>query len=476
MKTVIQQFLAQAEKHPQNVAVLDIQGAYTYDQLNRRSAYLAEQILMLLSREGKQRGRVALLLPRTKDYLTSLLAVLRAGCAAVPMDAEYPAERVRAMLEDVGCALCVTTKDREKELTGTPCLFLEDVFPEGEDVPEADTALDRSDLDAEGLILYTSGSTGKPKGVIHRQKVLNVNPDTMTGVLPLSESTRTLCIAGFSFIASLIDLTLPLFFGGSVYIANEAERKNVDMLWALFGRRQITGMFLPPQMYSVMRKLHGPLPLAYVLLSGEKARVEHTADDPLVYEFYGASESPAMLMHRMGEGDARSLGKPCRGISAYLMDEEGQFLKEPGMIGELCVDSPYMAMGYHGLPEETAKKFADHPSMPGKRLFHTGDYMAWDENGDLIFHGRKDHMVKVRGYRVELDEVRRAAARVEGIEEAACVPVQVNGGDHICCYYTGREASPEALKAFIGASLPEYVIRTYEVIRETTGTRWIFKP
>ena len=319
MKTVIQQFLAQAEKHPQNVAVLDIQGAYTYAQLNRRSAHLAEQILALLSREGKQKGRVALLLPRTKDYLTSLLAVLRAGCAAVPMDAEYPAERVRAMLEDVGCAVCITTKDREKERTDTPCLFLEDVFPEAEDVPEADTALDRSDLDAEGLILYTSGSTGKPKGVIHRQRVLNVNPDTMTGILPLSESTRTLCIAGFSFIASLIDLTLPLFFGGSVYIANEAERKNVDMLWALFGRRRITGMFLPPQMYSVMRKLHGPLPLAYVLLSGEKARVEHTADDPLVYEFYGASESPAMLMHRMGEGDARSLGKPCRGISAYLL-------------------------------------------------------------------------------------------------------------------------------------------------------------
>ena len=461
MATMIQKFLAHSEKNPQLAAVLDIHGAYTYKQLNRRSAYLAEQLLSLLAREEKQKERVALLLPRTKDYLTSLLSVLRAGCAAVPMDAEYPAERVRAMLEDVGCDVCITTKNREKEIAGIPCLFLEDIFPDGEDVPEADTALDHSDEEAEGLILYTSGSTGKPKGVIHRQKVLNVNPDTMTGVLPLSESTRTLCIAGFSFIASLIDLTLPLYFGGSVYIANETERKNVDMIWALFGKRQITGMFLPPQMYGVMRKLHGPLPLEYVLLSGEKARVEHTADDPLVYEFYGASESPAMLMHRMGEGDARSLGKPCRGISAYLMDEESQFLTEPGVIGELCVDSPYMAIGYHGLQEETAKKFSNHPSLQGHRLFHTGDYMAWDENGDLIFHGRKDHMVKVRGYRVELDEVRRAAALFEGIEEAACVPVQVNGGDHICCYYTGKEASPEALKAFIGESLPDYMVPEY---------------
>ena len=461
MNNVMKKFLEQADWHPDNVAVLDIRGAYTYDQLNHRTAYLAGKILALLSREGTQTGRVALLLPRTKDYLTALLAVLRAGCAAVPMDAEYPAERVRAMLEDVGCGLCVTSKDREEDLSGTPCLFLEDVFPDGVDVPEADTALDHSDPDAEGLILYTSGSTGKPKGVVHRQKVLSVNPDTMTGILPLSEDTRTLCIAGFSFIASLIDLTLPLFFGGSVYVANETERKNVDMIWALFAKRGITGMFLPPQMYSVMRKLHGPLPLQYVLLSGEKARVEHTADDPPVYEFYGASESPAMLLHSLGEGDSHSLGKPCRGITAYLMEENGSLITKPGVIGELCVDSPYMAVGYHGLPEETAKKFAVHPSKPGKRLFHTGDYMAWDENGDLIFHGRKDHMVKIRGYRVELDEVRRAAARFEGVEEAACVPVRVNGGDHICCYYTGRELSKEALKAFIGALLPEYMVPEY---------------
>ena len=461
MTTLIQKFLEQAGKRPNHAAALDIHGAYTYAQLNRRSAYLAERILKLLSDEGKRRGRIALLLPRTKEYLAALLAVLRAGCAAVPMDAEYPAERVRAMLEDVGCSLCVTTKDREQDVGGVKRLFLEDVFPAGADVPEADEALDFSDLDAEGLILYTSGSTGKPKGVIHRQRVLNVNPETMDGMLPLSENTRTLCIAGFSFIASLIDLTLPLFFGGSVYIANETERKNVDMIWALLKKRQITGMFLPPQMYGVMRKLHGPLPLQYVLLSGEKAQAEHTADDPPVYEFYGASESPAMLTHPLGEGDAHSLGKPCRGIAAYLMDEEGQFVTEPGVIGELCIDSPYMAMGYHGLPEETAKKFTTHPSLPGKRLFHTGDYMAWDETGDLIFHGRKDHMVKIRGYRVELDEVRRAAARYPGVEEAACVPVHVNGGDHICCYYTGQEISKDALKAFIGASLPEYMVPEY---------------
>lgn len=460
MRTFVSEFLKQAERHPDNIAVLDIQGAVNYDQLNSLSACLAEKILERLGGHDR-RGRIALLLPRKKAFVIAQVAVIRAGCACVPIDADYPEERVRAILQDVGCSLCVTTEALAPKEEGVPTLNIEEVLSADQGDPAGDRTLDYSDPDAEGYIFYTSGSTGKPKGVIHSQRVLNVNPDTMSGILPLSESTRTLCIAGFTFIASLIDLTLPLFFGGSVYVANETERKNVDAIWALLTKRNITGLFLPPQMYSVMRKLHGPLPVQYVLLSGEKAQEERTADDPIVYEFYGASESPSMLMHPIGEGASHSLGKPCRGITAYLKNEEGQTVTAVGEIGELCIASPYMAMGYHKLPEETARKFTKDDSVPGGRLFHTGDYMAWDDAGDLIFHGRKDHMVKIRGYRVELDEVRRAAAAFPGVEEAACVAVQVNGGDHICCYYTGKEASPEEMKAAIGKKLPDYMVPEY---------------
>ena len=207
MRTVMNEFLKQAELHPDNIAVLDIQGAITYERMNNLSAFLAEQIL---ERIGGQEGcgRIALLLPRTKFYLVALLSAVRAGCAAVPMDWEYPAERVRTMAEDIRCRLCITTKARGEGLPGIPCLFLEDVFQEGTDIPDADVTMDFSDPNAQGLILYTSGSTGKPKGVIHRLHVLNVNPEAMEGILPLSETTRTLCIAGFSFIASMIDLTM----------------------------------------------------------------------------------------------------------------------------------------------------------------------------------------------------------------------------------------------------------------------------
>ena len=164
MATVIQQFLKQAEKQPDHVAVLDSQGAITYDRMNNLSAYMAEQILSRIGGKDR-RGRIALLLPRTKAFVVAQFAVLRAGCAVVPIDAEYPADRVQMILEDVGCALCVTTEALSEKAAGFPVLKIESIQPANGHDPVGDKTLDLSDPDAEGYILYTSGSTGKPKGV-----------------------------------------------------------------------------------------------------------------------------------------------------------------------------------------------------------------------------------------------------------------------------------------------------------------------
>ena len=292
-----------------------------------------------------------------------------------------------------------------------PALLLEEVFPEGEDVPEADLTLDLSDPDAEGYILYTSGSTGKPKGVVHRQSILSCAPTVFAGQIPMTEHSRALNIAGFSFIASLWDFTTMLSCGGSVYIANETERKNMEMIHGLFTKRKITGMFCPPQMYSVLQKLYGNPPLEYVILAGEKA--QGSEYPPGVLEAYASSESFCALLHPAGSGGPTCLGKPCRGVEVWLLDENGQSIEEPGVVGELCISSPWTADGYNNLPEETAQRFTENPFRPGTRLYHSGDQMAWDEDGNLIFHGRKDRMVKVRGYRVELGEIDQVMTRKE---------------------------------------------------------------
>ena len=464
MKTIIHQFLEQAERNPAHVAVLDIQGAITYDRMNNLSAYLAERILEGIG--GKDcRGRIALLLPRSKAFVVAQFAVLRAGCAVVPIDAEYPAERVRLILEDVGCALCVTTGELAEKATGYPVLRIEEIFPESGNDPKGDKTLNLSDPDAEGYILYTSGSTGKPKGVVHRQAMLSCAPTILAGQIPLTEETRSLNIAGFSFIAGLLDIMPVLTSGGSVYIANETERKNMDRIWELFSKRQITGMFMPPQMYNVLRKLHGPLPLNYVMLGGEKATGEQS--DPGVLEIYGATETGYVLMHPMTDGSSASLGKPCRDTEVYLLDEAGNKIEKAGEIGELCVSSPWLALGYHNMPAETAERFTENPFHPGQRMYHSGDQMAWDENGSLVFHGRNDRMVKVRGYRVELGEIDQVMSQREEITESASVNVRIHGGDLICCYYTGTETSPKELKTYAGKYLADYMIPEYFIHLES---------
>ena len=467
MKTVVTQFLEQAAKHPDNPAVMDIRGTYTYQRMNNRSACLAERMMEQLGGKG-QKGRIALFLPRTKEFVVSLFAVLRAGCAAVPIDGEYPRERVHTILEDVGCALCITTADKAKDAPGAPLMILEEVFPENEDEPEGDLTLDLSDPDAEGYILYTSGSTGKPKGVIHRQAMLNNAPDVLGSVTTFTENSRSLNIAGFSFIAGTFD-TMPLLTsGGSVYIANETERKNMDMIHALFEKRKITGMYIPPQMFSVMRKLYGPLPLEYVAMVGEKFVNKENITDPGVVEFFGASETgTAILIHRLGEGGPLSLGKPAENVFACLIDDDGNKIDEPGVIGELCVTTPWLALGYNKMPEETDRRFTENPFLPGRRMYHTGDQMAWAEDGSLIFHGRNDRMVKIRGYRIELGEIDQVIRKKEGIDEVANVNVTVHGGDLICCYYTGTETSPEELKRYASTWLPEYMIPEYFIHLDT---------
>ena len=457
MKTVVSEFLKQAEMHPDNIAVLDIQGAVTYNRMNNMSAFLAEKILEHLGGKG-HRGRIAVLLPRTKAFIVVQFAVLRAGCAVIPIDAEYPRERVQMILEDVNCALCITTGAFAEKADGVPVMRLEELFPaEGTD-PEGDKTLDLSDPDAEGYILYTSGSTGKPKGVVHRQEMLNCPVETLREVIRNPENARTLNIAGFSFIAGLVDITPMLTAGGSIYIANETERKNIDMLWDIITRRGINGMYCPPQMYNVMRKLHGPLPLDWVLLIGEKYTAEEEAG-PGVWEGYGASEAcPPVLMNPAGRGGPACLGKTCTETEVYVVDGDGKLITEPGIVGELCVTSPWLALGYNNMPKETAERFTENIFRPGTRMYHTGDQMAWAEDGSLIFHGRNDRMVKVRGYRVELGEIDQVMRRREGITEAVAMNVRVHGGDVIACYYTGDEQSPEELKKFAGITLPGYMV------------------
>ena len=471
METIIDLFLKQVRKNPKHPSVMDAYGACTYGQLNLRSTLLARKLLDTCAslgldveqsvRSGKNGARVAVLLPRTRDYPAAMLAVIRAGCALVPLDSEYPAERIAAIRQDAECRLFITTESLAEKAGDTPKILIESLEDEKDEEIDGNLNLSRPEL--EGLLVYTSGSTGKPKGVIHRQSVfLHYYCLNKMAGRPLPDTAVHCSMAGFTFIAAYFDLTIPLVTGGQVYIADEKERQDAEKLHAIILKRHVTSMFLPPKLFMVMRELYGRLPLRNVELGGEKANPKY-ADDGNIFEAYGSSETFCMLFQQLQKQDERMLGKPAAGTRVYLMDDDGALITEPGKMGEFCVVSPWLATGYNNLPEETAAKFTDCPFEPGQRMYRTGDYMSFDENGNYLFRGRKDRMVKLRGYRVELGEIENVLRRAEPVEEAACVAIKVNGGDKLCCYYTGKESDPEVLKAHIAASLPSYMVPDYLV-------------
>ncbi len=475
METIIDAFLNQVSLSPDNTAVMDAFSAWTYEQLNTRSARLAGEILERCRalgadveenlKAGRDGERIALLLPRTRDYLAAMLAVIRSGCAVVPLDSEYPPERIHHILEDAGCRLVLTTKELSEKAEGHETLEAGRIMDDGD--RKADPGLNLSRPELEGLLVYTSGSTGNPKGVVHNQSIFSHFYETYNlAGRPMPPEAVHCCMAGFTFIAAQMDLTTPVMTGAAVYIADEKERINMDQLFSVIRKHHVTNMFLPPKLFSVLRELYGRLPLRYAEQAGEKAASKY-ADDGNVYESYGASETFTVLHHQVSGGDERLLGKPVPGVRVFLTDEEGRRTEKPGEVGELCVISPWLARGYNNLPEETAARFTECPFEPGTRMYRTGDYFSMDENGNYLFRGRKDRMVKLRGFRIEMGEIESVLSRAEGVEETACVAVKKNGGDKLCCYYTGREAEEAALKEHIASLLPSYMVPDYLVHLET---------
>ena len=223
MRTMIDRFLEQAGKNPERTAVMDRHGAYTYGQLNRRSAILGTHLLDMKQGDEESGKRIAVLLPRSRDFFIAVLGILRAGFAVVPLDSEYPSERIHAILNDAGCFLCISAGGLSSKAADVSVLDLDEALQD-EAREDADECLNLSAPDAEGLLLFTSGSTGKPKGVVHCQSIFSYGPDVLKGYHEFTERDVTCCMSGLTFVTSIIDLYAPLTAGGSVYLADETER------------------------------------------------------------------------------------------------------------------------------------------------------------------------------------------------------------------------------------------------------------
>jgi amino acid adenylation domain-containing protein len=465
-------FEAQVDRTPDAEAVVAEQGSSTYRELDSEANRLARHLIGLGVGPGVA---VGLCLRRSPDLVVALLAVVKAGGTYVPLDPEYPLERLAFMVEDAGLAVLLTDEDLADRLPMTWALVValdaerETIFAAGDSRPGIAVAAE------EALyLMYTSGSTGRPKGVV----VTHGN----VARLVLSQSYFTggaaetfLLLAPVSFDASTFEVWGALLTGARLAVAPDGKLGLADLAETL-RRFEVTTLWLTAGLFHQM--VDGHLEdlggLRQLLAGGDVLSPAHVdrvlaaLPQTTLINGYGPTETTTFAAcHRM-EAPRRSsgpvpIGRPLANTRVHVLDRHGNQVPV-GVFGELVVGGDGVARGYHRQPSLTAARFVPDPTggEPGARLYRTGDLARFRADGTIEFAGRGDFQVKVRGFRVELGEVEAVLATHPAVRQAVAeAPQDATGERRLVAYYVPRgdgDPGPAALAAYLRERLPGFMV------------------
>ncbi|MFD7864528.1 amino acid adenylation domain-containing protein [Streptomyces sp. NPDC059783] len=455
-------FAAQAAATPHAPAVRYGDLVLDYAELDARSTRLAHRLRAL---GAGPETVVALALPRSADLVAAVLAVSKAGAAYLPVDPDYPAQRVALMLEDTAPRCVVTTTAYAGRLPGDagPLLLLDGPGPDA--APE-DTAPPVTGLlpDHPAYVIYTSGSTGTPKGVVvtHRGLApLAANHRALHGAGP---GSRVLQFVSPSFDVSVAELTMALLTGGCLVIPEQVPVG--AELAELLRAERITHAHLPPAVLAGLPETE--LPDLATLMSGGEAGtprlVERWAPGRRMVNAYGPTEATVEVTQGLmdpAEPGRQPIGRPLPGVRVYVLDARLRPVP-PGVPGEMYIAGDGVARGYRNRAALTASRFVADPfGAPGERMYRTGDLAARRRDGRIDFLGRGDGQVKLRGFRVELGEIQAALARLPEVEAAAVTVREDRPGDRRLVAYTVlHDATTDtgALRSALAGELPEHMV------------------
>ncbi len=464
-------FAERAARTPDAVALAWRGERVTYAGLDRRSVELAG----VLRRRGVgPETRVGVCMARTPELVASLLAVLRAGGAYVPMDPGYPAERLRYMLADSGAALVLADAASAERLGECG---VEVVRPDAGAVePEvgADAAAEPESL---AYVVYTSGSTGTPKGVLGTHRGIVNRFAWMWSEHPFAADEVCVQKTSLAFVDSVWEVFGPLLAGVPSVLVPDEDARDPEALVDQLSRHGVTRIVLVPSLLQALLDAHPDLAgrcprLRLVVTSGEALppelarRFAGALPGATLLNLYGSSEvaadSTAHVLGAVAE-ERVAIGRPIWNTRVYVADAAMQPLPA-GAAGELYVAGHGLARGYMGNPAATAERFVPDPFAlaPGERMYRTGDRARWTAGGELEYLGRADRQVKIRGFRVELGEVESALASHPAVGGAAVVLREDAGAERrLVAYWTcGAEEAPDAavLRAHLRVLLPEYMV------------------
>ncbi|HJP75782.1 MAG TPA: non-ribosomal peptide synthase/polyketide synthase [Pseudonocardiaceae bacterium] len=455
---------AQVAKSPGNIAVSCQGRELTYDELNTAANRLARA---LIARGAGPERVVALAVPRSVEMVVVWLAVLKSGAAYLPVDANYPPERIKFMLADATPMLLVTTKALAEKFPDTELVVI--------DAPETVAELATNEpanppcqarIDNAAYVIYTSGSTGKPKGVaVTHRGIAGVAGEHIDG-LGLDETSRFLLAVSISFDVSMADIAMTLLAGATLVVPGPEQTMAGDDLAAMIETNAITHTDLVATMLASLPTTELPT-LRGVIVGGEALSLEQTrrwAPGRTVLHVYGPTESTVVAtMSAPATPDvAPPMGRPIRDVTAYILDD--RLLPVPvGVPGQLYLSGNGLARGYLNRAALTAERFVPCPyALNGSRMYRTGDLVRWRADGNLEFVGRADHQVKVRGFRIELGEIEAALARLPEVAQTAVIVREDKPGERRLVGYVvpapGTTPELKALRARLAAELPDYMV------------------
>src|SRR6185312_13565195 len=458
-------FGAWVERVPRATAISCGGRSWTYEQVESDANRLAH----LLVEKGVRRGQgVGLLLERSPEAVIAILGVLKAGAAYVPLDPAVPAARIGFMVADAGVRVVVTSAGLRSRLGDFGGVVVEIDDPALAACPGSVVAGAGPEPDDVAHVIYTSGTTGAPKGVaVSHANVTQLFASLDAGVELGPDQVWSQCHS-LAFDFSVWEIWGALLHGGRLVVVPDSVVRSPDELHAMLVGERVTVLAQTPSALGTLSP-QGLEPLALVV--GAEPCPSELADrwapGRVMVNVYGPTETTMWVSHSAplvaGSGPP-AIGSPAAGSALFVLD--GWLRPVPvGVVGELYVAGAGVGVGYVGRTGLTAARFVACPfGGPGARMYRTGDLVRWRADGQLQYLGRADEQVKVRGYRIEVGEIRAALAEVEGIEQSAVIAREDRADAVRLVGYVTGVADPADIRARLGQRLPTYMVPSAVVV------------
>lgn len=453
-RTVMDDLLDVFKTKTKEIAIVDFENELTYSQFYQKTAKVQQ---ILLQNGIKPGDVVGVHMVPDMDILPVIYGILFTGAVYLPLEMNYPEQRIQFMVKDSGCKLLISSD--ENTVFTVPHYNIATAFKEPFEKHELHNYAKQSDI---AYIIYTSGTTGTPKGVMITHQNLYDYILTLIDVCDINEKDCVILQISISFDMSLDEIFPTLLKGGKVFVLN--HQKDLNLIMDAIDTGHPTLLSTSPLVVNFLNQTGRSFGnVKQIISGGEELKAEYFTNIPeniTIWNGYGPTEVTVFItMKKVDRSRTKvSLGHPIRNRHVFIVDQHQNLLPK-GMMGELCVSGIGLAKGYLNSPEITNSKFVPHPYLPGEKLYRTGDLARWNTEGEIDFFGRIDKQVKIRGFRIEIGEILQTLLDLSYIDNCY-IKLHVEDNDKmLIAYYTAPKiVDPELIAKDLAQHLPDYMI------------------